>query len=160
VLELRNAIAATSPNTDVKLTVFRNGKDADVTLKIGEQPEDLTAMSSSRGGPVPGATGGASASSEALGMSFTNPTDELAQQYGFGDERNGAVVTRVQRRSAAERAGIRPGDVITEVGNTPVSNARDASNAIEKADAARKGVRLYISSADGSRYVFVEPPQE
>ncbi|MDB5305028.1 MAG: protease Do [Phycisphaerales bacterium] len=159
VLALRNAVAATSPNTDLKMTVFREGKDQDITLKIGEQPEDLTAVASTRGQPH-GGSAGASASSEALGMSFTNPTDELAEKYGFGDARNGALVTRVQPRSAADRAGIRPGDVIARVGNTPVNNAKEASNAIEKADAAKKGVRLYINSVDGSRFVFVEPPQQ
>ncbi|MDB5355041.1 MAG: protease Do [Phycisphaerales bacterium] len=160
VLELRNAVAATPPHSDVKMTIFRDGKDTDITLKIGEQPEDPTAVAGSRSGPARGGPAGTPASSEALGMSFTNPTDELSEKYGFGDMRNGALVTRVQPRSAAERAGIRPGDVITKVGNAPVNNAKEASNAIDKADAAKKGIRLYINSADGSRFVFVEPPQE
>src|SRR6201999_1350333 len=41
VTELRSTIASTKPETDVKLTVFRNGKTQDVTVKIGEQPESL-----------------------------------------------------------------------------------------------------------------------
>ncbi|MDB5329089.1 MAG: protease Do [Phycisphaerales bacterium] len=159
VLELRNAVAATSPNTDVKMNVFRDGKDQDVTLKIGEQPEDLTAVAAGHG-TAHGTAGGAAASAEALGMNLTNPSDQLAEKYGFGDVRNGALVTRVQPRSAAERAGIRPGDVITKVGGANVNNAKEAGDALGKSDAAKKGVRLYINSVDGSRFVFVEPQQQ
>ncbi|HEY8666010.1 MAG TPA: trypsin-like peptidase domain-containing protein, partial [Tepidisphaeraceae bacterium] len=41
VQELRNAVAATPPGTEMKFTVFRDGKSQDVAVKIGDQPEDL-----------------------------------------------------------------------------------------------------------------------
>jgi S1-C subfamily serine protease len=37
----------------------------------------------------------------------------------------GAVVRAVDPRSAAERAGLRPGDLVTELGGTPVRDAAD-----------------------------------
>ena len=37
----------------------------------------------------------------------------------------GAVVRAVDPRSAAERAGLKPGDLVTELGGTPVRNAAD-----------------------------------
>ena len=37
----------------------------------------------------------------------------------------GAVVRAVDPRSAAERAGLKPGDLVTELGGTPLRNAAD-----------------------------------
>ena len=37
----------------------------------------------------------------------------------------GAVVREVDPRSAAERAGLKPGDLVTELSGTPVRNAAD-----------------------------------
>ena len=37
----------------------------------------------------------------------------------------GAVVVKVAPRSAAERAGLKPGDLVTELGGTPIRDAAD-----------------------------------
>ena len=37
----------------------------------------------------------------------------------------GAVVSAVDPRSAAERAGLKPGDLVTELGGKPLRNAAD-----------------------------------
>jgi membrane-associated protease RseP (regulator of RpoE activity) len=82
------------------------------------------------------------------GMSFAIPINMVRslvdQVLEFGDIRRGAlgfiyddftstwprnlvgaVVRAVDPRSAAERAGLRPGDLVTELGGTPVRDAAD-----------------------------------
>jgi len=85
------------------------------------------------------------------GMSFAIPTNMarslVDQMLEFGDIRRGAlgftyddftsaqpalsvrppgaVVREVDPRSAAERAGLKPGDLVTELGGTPVRDAAD-----------------------------------
>ena len=159
VQELRNTIAATPPGSDLKLQVARKGEPVDVTIKLGEQPENLDAVAAGRGRGFrePPAQGEQEATAETRGMKLATPTDELAQKFGLTDElRKGAVVTSVTPGSAANRAGLRPGMVITEVNNQPVANAREAAAAIAKQD-ADKILLLYVSDAAGSRFVFVEP---
>lgn len=152
VQELRNRIATTSPNTEVHFKVFRDGKTQDVALKVGEQPEDLVALA--HGGPAaPGEA--ASKGAEALGMQLTTPSDVQLQRFGMSDVK-GALVTRVLPNSAAYKAGIREGDVITRVGKEDVTTAEQASAAIGKQDKS-KGIRFYVTSSTGSRFVFVEP---
>jgi serine protease Do/serine protease DegQ len=57
-----------------------------------------------------------------LGVNIYNVTPDIAQLYGLGDTQ-GALVSQVIEGSAAEKAGIRTGDVITSVnGQTVKSN--------------------------------------
>jgi serine protease Do len=157
--ELRNTVAATPPGTDLKMTVFRRGKTEDVTLKIGEQPEDLE-LAMLGGNARRSGEAAARVEEDAgsvMGMKLTTPNDKLAQEYALGtDNRQGALVTEVDPKSAAAKAGIRKGDVITRVVEEDVLNAKQATDAIKKADAS-KGVRLYVTNREGSRFVVITP---
>ena len=157
VQELRNQIAATPPNTDLKVKVFRRGDVKDLTIRIGEQPENLdqVAMRGARGDR--NAANGVETTGDVRGMKLATPTDELAEKYGLTPEmRKGALVTEVKPRSGAFKAGLRPGDVITEVASKPVTSAKDAATEIARQD-ANKILLLYVNGANGARYVFVEP---
>jgi serine protease Do len=159
VQQLRNQIAATAPNSDVKLGVFRDGKEETVTLRLGEQPENMLVSNPGKGGAgshqnMPEADAGK------LGLRLASPDDELLKKWDLADVKSGAVVTAVERNSLAAKAGISPGDVITKVGGTDVKDAKSATDALAKAD-LNKGVRLYVSTKDPesgqvmSRFVFV-----
>jgi serine protease Do len=153
--QLRNAIAATVPNTEVTLTVFREGKQQDVRIKVGDQPEDLLAAAT--GGvkkSLTSNTRGESAA-EALGMKLATPTEDMATRFGLPAGKTGAVVTEVAPRSPAAEKGLRPGDLITSVGGKDVTSASEAAKALSKAD-VKKGVRLYVTSREGSRFVFLQ----
>jgi serine protease Do len=163
VQQLRNQIAARQPNSDVKLTVFRDGKEQTVGLRLGEQPEDMLAGrgSSGGGGGGHGDTGNMpDAEAGKLGLRLGNPNDELLKKWDLGDVKGGAVVTAVERNSLAAKAGINPGDVITEVGKSEVKDAKSATDAMAGAD-LKKGLSLYVTSKDPdsgqliSRYVLL-----
>ena len=49
----------------------------------------------------------------------------------LGDVRSGAGVALVQPKSAASRAGLQAGDVVTAVGDVPVSSASELSRALD-----------------------------
>ncbi|MDB5319723.1 MAG: degP 2 [Phycisphaerales bacterium] len=158
VQQLRNQIAATAPNTEVKLTVFRDGKEQPITLKLGEQPENV--MASNTVPPTGNPKGMPEADAGKIGLRLANPNDELLKKWDLADIKSGAVVTAVERNSLAAKAGINPGDVITKVGPTDVKDAQSATEALAKVD-AKKGVRLYVTTKDPesgqvmSRFVFV-----
>jgi serine protease Do len=164
VQELRDEVARSAPNTEVKLGVFRDGKDQTVALKLGEQPEDLLASANgaNQGGPrdtVNDADAGGK-----IGLRLSDPTDDVIRQYDLGDVKQGAVVTAVERNSAAAKANLSVGDVVTKVNNRDVKNAQDANEALKNVD-LKKGVRLYVTSKDPgsgqvmSRFVFVRSEQ-
>jgi Do/DeqQ family serine protease len=64
-----------------------------------------------------------------LGVVVQDLTPDLAAAMDL-DLRGGAVVTRVEPRSLAERAGLRPGDVIVEVNGLPIDAAADLRNMV------------------------------
>jgi serine protease Do len=157
--ELRNTIAATPPGTDLKVSVFRGGKNEDVTLKIGEQPEDLVLAMAGRPSGDPAAAKTDESSGNVLGMKLLTPDEKIAEQFNLGETRQGAVVTEVDPKSAAGKAGLQKGDVITRVFDQDVLTAKQAVEAITKLD-KNKTIRLYVANAEGSRFVVVKPAAE
>ncbi len=161
--QLRNIVAGTKPGDTLKFTINREGKTQDVSIKIGEQPDDMTARRTHRGdrnGNDGNDEASAGNTTEALGLRLATPNEELLGKYGLEEvKEGGAVVTNVTPRSPAAKAGLQPGDLITEIGKNPVANAQDAKEALAKSDSA-KGVRLYVTNRDGSRFVFIKDQQK
>jgi serine protease Do len=66
----------------------------------------------------------------------------------------GAVVTEVSPDSAAYEAGLRNGDVITEINRQPVRNAQDAIAETNKPAGDQTLVKIW--SKGGSHYLTVD----
>ncbi len=64
-----------------------------------------------------------------LGVNIVTLTPDVAQNLGIADAQ-GALVSQVVEGSAAEKAGIRAGDVITSVNNRTVRTGAELRNAI------------------------------
>ena len=159
VQALRSTVAALAPDTDVKMTVFRDGKESTVTLKLGEQPDNVMAANlpgRQRNVPPPAAH----ADTAKLGLRLSDPTPDVQKSFDLSGVKSGAIVTQVDRGGLAAKAGILPGDLITEVGRAEVKDADEANKAIAEAD-LKKGVRLYVTSKDPAlgttmaRFVFI-----
>ncbi|MFT7564056.1 MAG: serine protease DegQ, partial [Bacteroidia bacterium] len=63
-----------------------------------------------------------------LGLIVQNLTSELAGAFGIDSER-GALVAEVVQNSAAQKAGLQAGDVVTSIAGRKVHNAQDFLNA-------------------------------
>jgi serine protease Do len=73
-------------------------------------------------------------SSAALGVEAEGLEGQLAEYFGV---KEGVLVRRVMKASAAEKAGLRAGDVVTKVDDTRVSTPSELTRAVR---AARTGV--------------------
>ncbi len=158
VQELRNQVALVAPGTPTKLTVYRDGKETDLSIKMGTQPDNMLAMSHNGSGMAPAGRGNDVAAAASMGLHLSDVTDEVAQKFNLNDVKQGAVVTAVDPRSTAAKFGLQAGDVITRVGGRTVSDAGSANAALSKGDLT-KGIRLYVTNADGSRFVFLQKDQ-
>ena len=88
------------------------------------------------------------------GVSVTDLDSRSRQQFNVPENVIGAVVTEVDPASAAAEAGLKPGDVITEINRHPVKNAGDAVKLTERAKDRTTLLRVW--SDQGSRYVVVD----
>jgi serine protease Do/serine protease DegQ len=64
-----------------------------------------------------------------LGVSTYEVSPDIAQVYGLADA-HGALVTQVVPGSAADRAGVKIGDIITSINSTAVNTPTDLRNAV------------------------------
>jgi serine protease Do/serine protease DegQ len=58
-----------------------------------------------------------------LGITTEDPTPAVVRDMKLTGPQSGAVVTKVDRGSSGERAGLKSGDVVTKLGERPVINA-------------------------------------
>jgi S1-C subfamily serine protease len=65
-----------------------------------------------------------------LGIAIQDLTPERAQSLGLPARQTGALVAKVEPGSAAERASVKPNDVITAINKSPVRGAADLRNKV------------------------------
>jgi serine protease Do len=139
--ELARTIGAMPPNTSVRLTVLRNGAEQQITLTLGELPNQQQARATperpkeNQGTEVP-----------RLGLT-------LAPADGGGE---GVAITNVEQGSIAAEHGFRQGDVILSIANKPVKSPAEVRDMF--ADAQKGGARnilVRVKSGESIRFVAV-----
>ncbi|MGQ3685621.1 MAG: DegQ family serine endoprotease [Candidatus Loosdrechtia sp.] len=151
VNHLRNVVAQTTVGKKVMVKVLRNGKEKELTVKIGEQPAELFAAGPG-GVPLPGKE------QRELGIVVQDITKEIAKNLGI-EEEIGVIVSDVQPGSPAAESDIREGDIIKEVNREKVSNVQEFKRAIEAAD-REKGILMLVKRGDFSRYVIIKSKEK
>jgi len=140
-------VAATLPGEKVPVTVWRDGKERSVQVKVGAlQDPDRQVVASADDGR-----------GDALGLDLA-PLDPRARaRLGLDPEVQGAVITAVKPGSAAARQGLRPGDVITRIGQAGVDSPDGIAEAL--ASARKRGadsVLALVRRGDTQRFVALE----
>ncbi|MFA5959087.1 MAG: Do family serine endopeptidase [Tatlockia sp.] len=65
-----------------------------------------------------------------MGIFVQHLTPELAQAMGYAEEFQGAIVSQVNQDSPAEKAGLKPGDIITQINDTKITQATQVKTTI------------------------------
>jgi len=116
-LSLREAIASTPPGTAVPVELVRNQVPVTLTVTIAPPPDLDTDVN-----PI-----AVKAAPRKLGISVRTLTPTDRQEGDLGTSLTGAFVTDVTANSPADLAGLMQGDVITQVGRAPITNADDCT---------------------------------
>lgn len=153
-VQLRRLIRETPPGRTVRLGIFRDGHQMELTVTldkrstwekkwredveglIGESLEqagralrnlDWEAFMVSRRGR--------------LGVTLQSLTPQLAEYFGLKD-RSGALITSVRKDSPADRAGLKAGDVIIAIDGQTVEDPSDAAGIIRRKEEGPVEIRI------------------
>ncbi len=89
-----------------------------------------------------------------IGVTVQNVDASLASSFGL-DRPRGALVSSVQEDGPAEKAGIKPGDVILRVGDEPIDQSAELSNVIAQTRPGREA-KMTLWRSNKERQVTVK----
>jgi serine protease Do len=145
--DVQREILSKKVGQHVQLEVWRNGKVTRVSMRTGEQPERLT-RASNRRSPLeqPPAKPVPPPSNHGLILDDAPP----------GSSEVGVTVRGIVPGSAADAAGLSPGDVITEVAGKPVKGKEDFDAAMAGSDLTR-GIMLMVNREGQRTFAILKP---
>lgn len=135
--DLAKLIASYAPDAEAKLTIWRNGEEQDITVKLGSLNDlDRRADAGADNMVKP-------ASVETLGLTLES-------------SENGVLISDVEAESPAAEKGLVRGDVILNVNGAPVATIEDVTTGVEQVKQdGRKAVLMQVQSERGVRFVAV-----
>jgi len=139
-------VGRTPVNSTATLKVIRGGKERTLKVTIGELPE--TIMASGPGEPEKEVT-----KANMLGVEVRDLSAEEQQQIEVD---HGVLVTAVEPRGPAARAGIGQGDVILMVQRQKVTSAAAFKEIVDKLEKGRS-VAVLVWRDNGSQFIVVKP---
>ena len=148
VNDLRNMVAAERPGTRVPITVFRNGKQKRIHLKLGELPGGLEVAAD-----APEEEAETPNYESSLGIHIEPLTEQMRAELKARTQ-EGVVVTRVDPSSPAAEANVRIGDIVKSINGKRVASLKEFQELLEQANLT-KGVRLLLESGGIDRFVFI-----
>jgi serine protease Do len=144
---LSRVVADTPPNKSAKVTVWREGKNRELTVKLGEAAKSEQ-VADTRGSD----NGNGNQADAGLGLTLRPLTDEDRSQLSMPSNVDGALVAAVDPDSPAASKGLRPGDVITQVNQQTVKTPADAVAALNAAKKTDRAL-LLVRRGDSQRFV-------
>ena len=119
-----------------------NAKRGTVYVTLADRPTEEALNKIAGGGADTGDQGTATtAPTQALGLSLTALTPELARAANLPPSARGVIITSVDPNSNAGEQGLQRGDLIMSVNNQPVTSPGQVTAAV---DAARKAGRSSV----------------
>jgi serine protease Do len=152
--DLQRLVAGLPLKKDADITVLRDGKTMTLHATIEEQPKDFGVALPKQ--PVEPGSDTAHKETGTFGITLTQMTPKLAKGWGFDENTKGTLITAVKEGSPAADAGLRRGQLLTAIDDTPINTPDDAAAALKKAS-LDKGVLFKVRSAqDEVEFVMIK----
>jgi Do/DeqQ family serine protease len=148
VPDLQRRVAAMTPGTSAEMKVMRDGAATTVKVVIGEMPSDKPIAAAAQG-------------DDAWGLTVEALTTETARRLNVPVS-SGALVTDVLSGGAADRAGLRRGDIILEIDRRPIRDGESVWPAL-RAVKPGESVPIYVHRTSGggrNEYLVLQRPDK
>ncbi len=148
--KFRLKVAATPVGKKVPVVVYRDGKEEVVDVTLGQRPDDEPVAAA----PEP-------RSDAWLGLSVEEASrSDVRREFRLDRGQSGVVVVDVDENSPADEAGIRPGDVITEVYSHEVKNLEDYASVSKKLKDRKDPIAFLVKRGRNTTFVTVLPERK
>jgi serine protease Do len=147
VADLPRLVGATAIGSRAVVTVWRKGQQQDIPVSIVELEDDKGARKAPPKKPKP------EQSPNALGLHVTDLGEAQRKELKLD-----AGVLVEASEGAAARAGLRAGDVLLQLNNVDVKDARQFNAMAAKLD-PKKSVAILVRRDDTTQYVVIKPRQ-
>jgi predicted metalloprotease with PDZ domain len=130
--ELRDAVRAVEPGKEARVEIVRDGKSRTLTLTVGDRPERGPFSWNSDGDfePMRLARDFSMFGGPRLGVQTHELEDDGLASYFGAKKGEGVLVLSVDEESVADKAGVKPGDIINRVGEEKVTDTEDVRDAL------------------------------
>lgn len=129
--DLTRSVGEVEPGKTVRLTVFREGKEKNLRVKLGDREKGLGEAATELGrAPASEGTQAEASVTMSLGLSLAELDADLRRELGLDEDASGVVVQEVLPRSAASEANLRAGTVILEVDNKKIRSVAGFENTV------------------------------
>ena len=155
---LRLLVGGIRPGNEVNFKINRGGEELDIQCEIGGKNKKAVIASKDKSQRW----GGAGPNELVEGLRVSDIDRALRARLGVPSEVSGIFIEEVRPGSRAARAGLKAGEIISEIGRKPVENTDDAFERRKEAlKSDGKGMLLMrVLSEDGARYIAVEASRE
>ncbi len=137
--DLQHAIRRAKVDTRVVVKVLRDGVESALDVFVEKQPEDLAGKTYLAIRKMDEPT------KFSLGLVVNDLNQDVARSLGFEGDK-GVLVVDVEADSPAERAGIKPGDLITKVGTKEVQSVIEFMSLMDEFLETNKPVSVFVKN--------------
>lgn len=131
---LRYRIATGKIGGEAAVTVWRDGGARDLLVPLLSPPEDPPRNLTLLAGKHP-----------LTGLTIANLSPAFSEELGIEGEDRGVIIAKIPPASPARRLGLRQGDILVKIGDTPIARVSDV---VKATDTPRKVWELQIKRGD------------
>nr|WP_229256076.1 Do family serine endopeptidase [Duganella fentianensis] len=148
--DLPRLVGSTPLDARLTITLWRQGKQLELPISVADLDGEKQAKAGAAKGKGEGAAA-AKTAADVLGLRVSDLTAEQKKVLGVG---GGVLVDAAE--GVADEAGLEEGDVLLQVNNTEIRDARQFHAVVAKLD-SKKSVVLLVRRGEQSQFIFIRP---
>lgn len=151
--DVQKYILGRDVDSEVNIEVLRNGKKENYRVKLEQMPDNY-GLSPAESVRTPFKKKGEANLLEEFGFSLQKMTPEMSRSLGVSGS-EGFAITNVKSGSPADKAGLKPGDVVTQINGREIAEEGDAEKALKEGGRNNSSVFL-VKRAGTPMFIVVQ----
>ena len=83
-------------------------------------------------------------------------TKDIRMRQNIPEDVSGLLVTKVEQNTDAEIKGVRPGDIIQEINQSPVNDINEVRKIMKSLKGSKKGVLLLVNRQGNINFIALK----